>query len=106
MNLDPVAVRDEIRQRSHEIISKEVIDHIAKAGYGTAGLQDWARRAMDARMKDVDKILKEVVRELVREHIHNEIVQVVEAVVKDGLEVRLGWNRKVKVKMQEPPDPE
>lgn len=101
MSLDTVKIKEEIVQKSHELIHNEVIKHINNKGYGGAGLEDWARRSMDARMKDVDKILKEVVRELVAEHISKECVQVVGAIIEKGLEINVGWNRKVKLSIKE-----
>lgn len=100
MNLDIAEIKNEIHQKAHELIKKEVIDHIGKSGYGSAELESWAKRAMDARAKEVNTVLKEVVKELVHKHIHDEIVEVVEAVIKNGMEIRLGWKNKIKLKME------
>ncbi len=49
-------------------------------------------------------MLKEAVRDLVAKHIREEVEQVVSGIIKDGIEVRVGWDRKVKVKVARTPD--
>ena len=104
MSLDPVAIRKEIQDKAYDFIKTEVADHINKKGYGHAELESWARRAMESRVKEVDKILKEVVKEIVSERIHEEACQVVAALVRDGLQISVGWNRKVKLAVTQAPE--
>lgn len=101
MKLDPDEIKEEVRKAAYEVIKKEVIEQIEKVGYSYASLRDWAKRAMDARTKEVDTILKEVVKEIVIEKIRQQAIEVVEGIIKDGLTLRIGWNREIKVKVEE-----
>ncbi len=99
MKLDPVAIRQEVHAAANALIQKEVIDYLKGNGYGHAELQAWARRTVDAKAAEILPLLKEAVRELVTAHIREEVEQVVEGIIRDGIEVRVGWNRKAKVKV-------
>jgi len=100
LKLNPEEIKAELRKYAFETIQKEVIEYIAKSGYGTADLKYWAQRAIEARKKEVDTILKEVVAELVHRHLQQEVIQVVGAVIQNGLTVNVGWNRKIKLQIE------
>ena len=97
--LDGIAIRNELRKHADLIIKKEVLDYIAKSGWGTAELTTRVNRAIEHTLKDIMPLVKESVQQLVHEKIREEIEGVVEAIVRDGMEVRVGWNRKAKVKV-------
>lgn len=105
MKLDPVEIKNEVREQAFALIKTEVIDKLTKQGYGEIGLKDWAQRAMEHRMKAVDEMLKTIVRELVgeaiRERIQEQTLDVIGAILKDGLTVSVGYNRKIKVKIEQ-----
>lgn len=104
MKLDPVEVRRDVQKSADALINKEVLDYISKSGYGQADIYNRVKTAMNSRMNDLDKIVKEVVRQLVMEELHQQAVEVVEAIIKDGMELKIGWgHRKVKVKLAEKP---
>lgn len=101
-NVDPLQIREEVRNQAFELVRTEVIARLEKTGYGEIGLKDWAYRSMKAHMeKEFKDVVKQVVRELVTEHIREQVLEVVAVLIEKGVELNIGWRRKVQVSLKE-----
>ena len=99
MKLDPVAIRAEVQQEAHDLIKKEVIDYLEGKKWNQAGLDDWARRTMEAYKTMVEKEFREQVKIAVRELLQNQVEEVIRAVVRDCVHVQIGY-RQVPVRIE------
>lgn len=101
MKLNPTEIRDDVKKKTEDLIRAEVLDYISKTGYNKADLYSAVKRAMDHRLNDLKDVLKEVVRELVHKQITEQIGDVVAILIKEGVEIKVGWKpTKVKVSME------
>ncbi len=102
MRLDPNEIRNEVRTQAFALIKKEVIEYLEGKGYSALGLDDWAKRVLEHKKNEMEKLFSEIVKKIVRELVHETIKEefegVLEAVVRDGMELRIGWNRKAKLR--------
>ncbi len=99
--LDPEQIKIDTRKWADTKIQEEVINYISKSGYDKANLYEQVKRAIDHKIADLTPIVKEVVKSLVQEKIREEIEGVLKVIIQTGMEVSIGYNRKVKVKVND-----
>ena len=97
--LDPTIVKNDVRNHVEKIIQEEVVNHIGKAGWNKTQLESKVSMALQSQINNILPIVKEAVKSLVYKHIQDEVQGVLEAIIKTGMEVTIGWNKKVKVKV-------
>lgn len=108
MNLDPAQVKNEVRKKAEELIQTQVLAYLKGNAYDQANLMKRIEHVIEYNIKGdvLRNMVKEVVTTLVTKHIREEVEGVVCALVKDTVEVRVGWDKKVPVKVSrvEKPD--
>lgn len=100
MSLDVHDIRKKSQEKAEELIRKEVLDYLAKKGFGTADLDCRAKLVMQHYEDDLKKRVKEVLKEVVAQIVREEVESTVEAVIREGVELRVAWNKKVKLKVE------
>jgi hypothetical protein len=102
--VDAEEIRKQAREGAELIIRTEVFAYLSENGYGTADLKNRIQSTLEARLRqqesDVRAIVKEIVKGLVLDHIREQTLEVVAAVIKDGLTVKIGWNKEIKIKVE------
>lgn len=101
MGMSRQTIEEMIREMVKEIAEKKIgdftLDYLRDNGWNGARLQERVKAAMDRQIADLKPIIKDVARDLVGEAIREDVEGVVEAIVRDGLKVRLGWAREARV---------
>lgn len=107
MGMSRDAVLQEIRSLAKEVAEKKIeeftLSYLKDNHYGGAELHNRVKAAMEKQIGDLKPVIKDVARDLVLEAIRTDIEGVVEGVVRDGIKVRLGWNREAQIKVEAAP---
>jgi hypothetical protein len=107
MKLDPEQVKRDVQTKAEELIHKEVLGYLTNSGYGHADLTNRVKSQMEYEIRSkLTPIVREIVTQLVHKEIRDEVQYVIGVIIKDGIEIRLGWSDKRRVKVTTERKPE
>lgn len=104
MGVSREAVEQTIRGLVKEVAEAKIesfcLSYLKDNGYGGAQLHSRVKTAMERQIDEIKPVVKDVARDLVHEVIRQDVEGVVEGIVRDGIKVRLGWNREAKISVE------
>lgn len=96
-------LRDMVKVTSEAKIQDITLSYLKDNSWEGARLHNRVKAAMEQQIDDLKPIVKDVARTLVHETIREDIEGVVEAIIRDGFKIRLGWNREARVNVEPAP---
>ena len=100
MNFDTEKVKLEVQQKCNKVIDEKIITYLQGQGYGSAELKSRVERTLKHYEQDFVKLIKEALKEHVRQIVQEEFETVFQAVVKEGIQISVGWNKKIKLELK------
>ncbi len=102
MRIDADRLKAEAIEAAKAIARERVDQYLQEHGYDKIGLDARVKRYADTVLtKNIDDMLRTAIRLRANEFLQEQGLSVVEALVQQGIELKVGWNKTIKVKTTE-----